>query len=117
HWAWSHRHPPSLVLCPSATPQSLWDRDLDSVLTGGLRPGRRIRRGNRIGIRPGSRSLGAPLVPRGHLLGAGYFGGGVPTTFSLAWASNRCPAGEGGMLEVPSGRLISCHAALGGPPN
>src|SRR5215475_6595166 len=47
---------------------------------------------------------------------AGYFGGGAPTTASIAWASSRCPAGEGWMLQVPSGSLISSPAAHGEPP-
>src|SRR5215467_10149858 len=55
-------------------------------------------------------------VPRGPPLGAGYFGGRGAATFSMAWASNRCPAGEGWMLQVPSGSLISSPAAHGEPP-
>src|SRR5215472_4099397 len=59
---------------------------------------------------------GVPLVPCGPLLGAGYFGGRAPAASSMAWASSRCPADEGWMLQVPSGSLISSPAAHGEPP-
>src|SRR5262252_6431326 len=45
-----------------------------------------------------------------------YFDGAGPTTASIAWASSKCPAGEGWMLQVPLGSLISSPAAHGEPP-
>jgi transcriptional regulator with XRE-family HTH domain len=43
-------------------------------------------------------------------------GFGCYMTSSIALASKRCPAGEGCLLQVPSGSLISSPAAHGEPP-
>src|ERR1700748_447423 len=51
-----------------------------------------------------------PASSHGHAYGAR-----APATSSMALASNRCPACEGWMLQVPSGSLISSPAAQGEP--
>src|SRR5262249_32158143 len=62
------------------------------------------------------RRMDACWCPADLRLGPGYFGGRSPATSSMAWASSRCPAGEGGVLQVPLGSLISSPAAHGEPP-